>query len=198
MPSATLLRLSGLATIIGGVLFALAEIAESIFHPQNQPLSERFAAPSLQAIESASWLASVILLLGLIGLYVRQAQKAGLFGLIAFLVAFLGTALNVGSLWSGALLLPLLAEVAPDFLDSLMTDPPGALGIGLPISLYLFPVGWILFGVASLTARVFSWWAVLMVIVGLLLFPFVPVAPGALVGAGLIWMGYAVWRTREP
>ena len=197
MSSATLLRLSGLAAIVGGTLFALAEIAEAIISPENQPLTQRFAAPGLPVVEAAQWLASVLLLLGLTGLYVRQSQKAGSFGLVAFLAAFVGTALNVGSLWSGALLLPPLAQAAPAFLDSLTTNPPGALGIGLLISFFLFPLGWILFGVASLLAKVFSRWAVLLVMIGLLLVPFIPIAPAALVGAGLVWMGYAVWTTQD-
>jgi hypothetical protein len=42
-------------------------------------------------------LGGVLLQLGLVGLYIRQSGPLGILGLVAFLVAFLGTALAVGA-----------------------------------------------------------------------------------------------------
>jgi uncharacterized membrane protein len=197
MSTTTPLRLSGLATIVGGALFTFAEFTEALLVPENLPLSKRFAAPSLPIIEAASWLASVMLLLGLTGLYVRQAQQVKRFGLVAFLLAFFGTALNVGSLWSGVLVLPPLAQTAPEFLDSLKTNPPALTGAGLLLSFYLFPAGWVLFGVASLIANSFPRWAILLVMVGLLGIPFIPTVASLVAGIGLVWLGYSLWSHQE-
>jgi hypothetical protein len=52
----------------------------------------------------------VLLQIGLVGLYVRQSEAAGIFGLLGFVVAFLGTALAVGAIWSQLFIVPELVD----------------------------------------------------------------------------------------
>lgn len=195
MKPAMLLRLTGLAVMVAGVLFAVTEGIESLLFPLDQALSERFVHPGLLVIEAVSWLYSALLLIGLIGLYIRQAERAGVFGFITFLLTFLGVALNVGSLWSAVMIFPQLAMVAPEFLDQLQTNPPRIAGIVIMLSLFLSGAGWVLFGLASVRANVLPRTAAALVTIGYVAILFVPVIPANLVGVGLVWMGHSLWTS---
>jgi hypothetical protein len=104
----------------------------------------------------------VLLLIGLVGLYARQSEAAGPLGLAGFLVAFLGTALNMGFFWAILFLTPILAVEAPVLLDEGPTP-------GFFFTLITFTVGWMLFGVATLRARVYPRIAAIVLIIGAVL-----------------------------
>lgn len=191
MVSKKLLPLTGIALMIGGVLFALAEAAESLFFPfGSQPLSVRFVTPAAQAIELVSWLYTAFFLLGLFGLYLYQLEKIGPLGLITFLITYLGLLLGIGSLWSAVFLWPEVAARIPEWTDTLATNPPPLLGTGVLLSGFLAGIGWVLFGLASLIAKMLPRTALIMMITGMLLLPFIPAVPALLAGAGFVWLGY--------
>ena len=54
-------------------------------------------------------LGTVLLLVGLVGLYVYHSETAGLLGLVGFLMSFLGNALVVGAVWEATFVVPWLA-----------------------------------------------------------------------------------------
>lgn len=79
MSSATLFRLSGLALLIALPL----QILGFVLHPPSEEVADVLKplyGPS-HLIVFASWMFA---LLGLIGLYLHQAHRAGIFGLIGF------------------------------------------------------------------------------------------------------------------
>jgi uncharacterized membrane protein YciS (DUF1049 family) len=195
MKTTTLFRLSGLATIIGGVGFAIGEILIAIFFPESLPFSQRFAGLGLAVVEALEIPALILLLLGTIGLYIHQQKASGTFGFIGFLLAFIGTVWSIGEGWTSAFLFSGLSSAVPQFLDSLIIDPPTMAAIGVGLGFILFPLGWILFSVATLRSKVFSRWSGVLVIVGVLLIPFLPIIANLLLGAGWSWMGYSVWAT---
>jgi hypothetical protein len=207
MSTINLIRWSGLAAVAGGAIIAVMAFVIAIANAsagEEEPFSVVAMTSAWQIGMPFMLLAMILILLGLVGLYGRQAEQAGSFGLVAFLFAFVGTALAVGLMWVFAFVLPALAEGAPAFLDD---EPPGALGVAFFVSFILFALGWLLFGVASLRARVFPRWAGVLLIVGAILgfavdlLPFeLPIPLDLLVlGAGLIWMGYALWSdTTRP
>lgn len=128
MSSSNLIRWSGMAAVVAGVLSIAVDLVVLLVLGFGQSFGG-----SLLAFRSvAAPLSGVLLLLGLVGLYARQSGVTGIPGLASFLVAFLGTALAQGSVLAG-----LLA--------------------------YL---GWALFGVASLQARVYPRAASILLIVG--------------------------------
>ena len=202
MSSAKLIRWSGLAAMAGGIVLAIIGIVTGLAEmsmPEEEAMSV-IARTNVWQITMPLMLAAMILvLLGLVGLYGRQAEQAGSFGLIAFVFAFVGTALAVGLMWVFAFVVPALAEAAPTILDA--DEPPGTLGVAFFLSFILFALGWLLFGVASLRARVFPRWASLLLIIGTILsfvvdmLPFsIPIPLDLLVlGTGLIWLGYTLW-----
>lgn len=193
MSSSNLMRWSGLASVVGGVLLVVFDVAESVIMG-GQPESAVAGTGALIIVRIGFLVPVALMILGLVGLYVRQAEQTGTLGIIAFLVAFSGTMLVFGLQWSAAFMGSWLAGVAPDLLDA---EPAGLLAAGFMISFLLLALGWLLFGLASLQARVFPRNAgVLLVIGAVLLFVLLMLdAPGSTVvfGAALAWMGYALW-----
>jgi hypothetical protein len=105
-----------------------------------------------------------VLLFALIAVYGRQARQASRFGVVAVSVALIGTMLLGGDLWFESFAVPWLAEgPAPQVLTA---EPSTLLAAGAIASYLLFAIGWILFGVASLRARVFPVAISVLVIIG--------------------------------
>src|SRR5215211_6338144 len=98
-----MLRLAGLAAMVGGAIVALAIVQQSLnlASPEilntdgsGAPRDIVFARYVLQPFGVA------LLALGLVGLYARQARTTGIPGLIGFLLAFFGTAIIYAGYWS--------------------------------------------------------------------------------------------------
>lgn len=193
MSSSNLIHWSGVAAFIGGVLFILLDILETLLFG-SLPYSEAATMGSWIIVQGAFILATVLIGLSLVGLYAHQAQEAGTLGLVAFVVAFFGEMMAAGSTWSETFFGAWLARAAPDLLDA---DPTGALAAGVVLSYLLFALGWLLFGLASLRARVLPRGAGVMLIIGAILFPVLgalslPLA-GLVFGLAVAWMGLALW-----
>jgi hypothetical protein len=176
-----MLRLAGLAAMVGGAIWALASLQQflnlaspDLLNTDGPPRGPRdvvFARYVLQPFGVA------LLALGLVGLYARQARATGIPGLIGFLLAFFGTAIVYAGYWS----------------------------------ILLAYLGWALFGASSLRAQVYPRSASILLIVGALtaqLFnPSVAVGPGAsfgyvgalgtiIVTVVIAWLGFFLFRER--
>ncbi len=189
MSSSDLIRWGGLAALVGGVLFVVAELL-GLPTLNVESFSETATTASF-AIQTTTFLLGVVLmLLGLVGLYARQSEAAGALGLIGFLVAFLGTVLVGGVMWASAFIAPALATEAPEFLDA--GPPPGLLP-----TFIIFAVGWLLFGIATLRGRVFPRAAAILLIVGAVV-TFLPLPFTTLVfDVAVAWLGFVLFTGRE-
>ena len=187
MSSSNLLRLGGLAAVLGGVLLmivGLAQLVLNLFFPN--PAAVSGVAITVSSIQLAlALLGQPLIVLGLVGLYVRQSEATGVFGLIGFLVAFFGMALV------SVLGVEGVEGVAP-FAN----------------------LGWALFGAASLRARVYPRIAVILLIIGavvagafsLLVVTLITVPSSMLVYVGVVagiilnmvvaWLGYDLFSER--
>jgi hypothetical protein len=96
-----------------------------------------------------------------VGLYARQAAAGGTLGLVGLLVAVLGTMLPAGAWWLEAFAVPYAVLKAPA-----LVAPTGRLLAGRSVSFGVFALGWVLFGLASLRARVFPRDAAILLIIG--------------------------------
>ncbi len=160
MSFSNLLRWSGLAAMVGGALFVIFELLDLYnFFVVEENFSEVAATAPWVAEALLNLLGTVLLLFGLFGLYARQSEAAGHLGLVGFLVAFLGTALVAGVSWGDVFVVPILADAAPEVLDA---GPP----LGIILSFGVFTVGWVLFGLATLRARVYPRVAAVLLMVG--------------------------------
>jgi hypothetical protein len=193
MSSSGVIRWSGLAAMAAGVLLLVAELLELLTGFGDETFSE-LALTGLFTFQQALYLLGLTLLsVGLVGLYARQLEAAGPLGLVGFLVAFIGTVFFTGFFWANIFIAPALAVGAPEFLDL------GGRFPGFFPSLLTYAVGWILFGLASLRARVYPRAAVVLLIVGAALdplgglpLPFI----GVVIDAAFVWLGFSLFSGR--
>ena len=198
MSLARLVRWSGLAVLVSGILRITRGVLDFIFIPAGMALSTQATTDIWMVLALLTVVIFMILVPGLIGLYVHQSSKAGVLGLVAFPVALVGTMLGFATFWSGYLYAPELAQSAPSLLDN---GSPRLMLLGFLIPFLLFYVGWLLFGLVSVLARVFPRWAgaLLMLGVPLILLQglvFLPLLGDVVFAAGLVWMGYALWSEK--
>ena len=189
MSSSNLIRWSGLAAILAGVLLVVADLLNLAIGFGDEPFSE-VATTGIHAVQYVvNLLAAVLLLIGLVGLYARQSEAASPLGLVGFLVAILGTALITGLFWATLFIAPALAVEAPAFLDE--GPPPGYF-----LTLITFGVGWLLFGIATLLARVYPRIPAILLMIGaaitVLPLPFT----GVVLAIAVAWLGFALFTGR--
>ncbi len=204
-----LTRLSGLASMLGGVLFAIGIALHPLRHGQAVNESPYTAIHVLIA------LALMLILFGLVGLYIRQAEQLSTPGLYSFIMAFVGNLWTYGLIITEGFLWPAVGRYDPTAVHNLDPNAVGARGSSLLliffVGLALFALGYALFGRAIARGGVLPRWggvligfgAVLYVVGGFSLPLFGPESPlvtiietsGAIpFGLGLIRLGYALWR----
>jgi hypothetical protein len=197
MSPSNLFRISGLALVLAAAMFVVAEIlAFSIFLREEDATDLRsFATSNAFIIQSLLTLfAGTFLLGGLVGLYVRQSEAAGKLGLVAFLLAFLGTALVTGDFYANTVVTPMVAMEVPSFLDN---PRSGFLQAWLPFSFGILALSWLLLGVSTVRTRVYPRGASWLLLIGAV----VALAPLPLdnlpFDAALAWLGFALLKERE-
>ena len=94
MSSWNLIRWCGMAALVAGVLAIVVDLVVLAVFGFGQSLGETLASSGLLFRSAVAPLVGALLLLGLVGLYARQAEATGVSGLISFLVAFVGTVLT--------------------------------------------------------------------------------------------------------
>ena len=207
MNARNLIRWAGVSALVAGICF----VALGLLHPPDIVSS---VTTSRWAITHAVAIAiSVFGLLGVTGLYARQAHAAGWLGLAGYLLWSLWLVLFLPFNFVEAFILPLVATEAPAFAEGFLgviTRSAGEASFGvLPVlwalSDVLFLLGGLVFGIATLRAGILSRWAAGVFGFGAVssfAFALVPrdLEPLAAVpvGVGLAWMGYALWSERRP
>lgn len=189
-----LLRLAGLLSVAAGVLLVVTQLLFSLTFVVADGDPVRHARSPLAGVNGLLTLLAVYLLLGLVGLYARQAAASGTLGLVGFLVAVLGTMLLAGYWWWEAFAVPYAAEQVPALVAA---TPTGRLLAGRTVSFGVFALGWVLFGLASVRARVFPRDAALLLIIGGVIGLWIATVPGAgaLLAVAVAWMG--MWLLRS-
>lgn len=195
MHTSTLIRWGGLAALVASIISIAIEIA-LLAVLGNQTYSVAALTTEWSVLYSLRLIATILLMLGLVALFARQNQKMGTFGVVAFVIAAVGTMLVSGFAWALTFTFPAMAEAVPEFIDA-FTAAPSA---GVVLTLFLVTVGWLLFGIASLRAKVLPTAATWVVIVGsfLALVLNMMTAPMSwlIFDVGVIWMGWWLWSER--
>ena len=206
MTNSTLFRLAGLSALLGGVCYTLV----GIFHPANIPSS--VITTRWEIVHFLACAMSFFGVLGLTGIYVRQAEKTGWLGLIGFILFSLWLVLIMGFSFVEAFILPHIATSTPGFVVSWMgmfNGPAGKFDIGslatvwkLTGPLYIF--GGLLFGIATFRAGILPRWAGALLAISTVLAPIGALLPNASqpklaipVGIALAWLGYALWSEKQ-
>ena len=191
MSASALIRWGIMSAILGGALLVVSDLWGLLMEGlggDEQPFSVVARTASFAITSGLSLLAAVLILFGLVGLNLRQAEAAGVVGGLGFLLAFLGTALTVGLNWALVFVAPSVAVEAPEFLDA--EQVAGPLDTGFMLTGVVLAVGWALFGVGALLARSYPRWVAIVLIVAALiqLLPF----PGTslVFGVAVVLVGF--------
>ena len=194
-----LIRLSGLAAVLGSVLFLVAELLSFATETEDFRRGEWATTTPYLVTWSLFLLGGVLLLIGLVGLYVRQSEAAGIYGLLGFVAAFLVTALAVGAIWSQLFSVPDLE------VELSMANPAGVpRGADQLVGAYwfttsfmvLFPLGWVLFGATTLRARVYPRAVAILLVVGAFLANLPVPLSGIVLDVAVAWLGFILFTGR--
>ncbi len=196
-----LVRSTGIAAIAAGLMFVVIQP----LHPEDVLASVTTDAWAL--IHYATLAMLTLFVVGVTGIYARQAEKTGWIGLAGYAVLVIGLVLTALGTAIEALVQPVIASTSPAFVEGML-----AMVHGHPITTDLggIPVLWnaasagflggtLLFGFATFRAGILSRWAAAVFAVGL--FAAAPLAGllgtprvGAVpIGIGLAWLGYSLW-----
>jgi hypothetical protein len=158
-------------------------------------------------IELLYIIALLIAFLGFVALYARQAEQVGVLGLIGFVMSFFGFVSFFALEWARTFIWPIVAQAIPSLLDNPDPNLTPTFQAAQTIGFLLLFGGWLLFGLATLRARVLPRAAAVLLMVGAVLAAYWAVDPIGgvfeLTGAGIswgyaafAWMGYVVWSRR--
>ena len=136
------------AAIAGGLLLA-AGSALAALTAGHQPFSEQVLTAGFTTAAALRFTGAILITWGIIGLYLRQADRAGRLGLIAIVASLANMALQIGWIFCDLFAAPSFAHAAPGGLD----HTTGPLTVGFLIA-WIGNVSFVLLGIATWRARV--------------------------------------------
>ena len=201
-----LIRWAGLSAMVAGMFYVLV----GLFHPPNV----------LSSVTTTQWAIVHVLaiamcffgILGMVGLYAKQAEKSGWLGLAGFLLFSLWFAFILGFSFVETFILPSLATEAPKVVDGFLgmfTSTASEINLGILPTIWtltapLYMLGGLLFGIATFRAGILPRWAGGLFVIGTALAPVAGLLPlqhqpkvAVPVGIALAWLGYALWSERR-
>ena len=206
--ASSLIRWAGLSAMAAGIIFAVIQP----IHPPDELSSVTTSAWAI--ITTLKTVMCLLFLIGITGLYARQVGEAGWLGLAGFLLLILSWWLQTAFVFAETFILPLLATTAPKFVDGVLgTLAAGrasevnlgalptiySLGVGIP-----YILGGLLFGIATLRARILPRWPAGVLAVVAALTPAAALLPHAIqrlaaipVALAIAWLGYTLWSERR-
>jgi hypothetical protein len=184
---------AGPIAVLSGALFAVASAGLYLVTDRSD-LVAMMTDPVFLVFSAAYAVTFPLLLIALVAVYWRQAGQAGVFGAVAFCTAAVGTMGLGGDMWFEGFAMPWLTQVAPEVLG--VPSSGSLLRAAWLVSVVLFSLGWILFGVASWRARVLPRALSVAVAVGGLL-GFQAAMPPWGVAIGLAVAGVGIWLIRQ-
>lgn len=202
----SLTRAAGLSAAIAGLIFISVQI--------NHPAMEVSSVTTTEWVvrNGAKFVMAALALAGITGMYLRQVRQIGILGLIGYLVFSAGYIVMLGVEFVGTFVLPTLADIAPGYVNDVLTKAAGGtpagdiglMGTALDAAGVGYLVGGLLFGVALFRARVLARWAAALLAVGTVATLALAVLPESFnrpvaipTGVALIGLGISLWRDQR-
>ncbi|KAA9022572.1 hypothetical protein [Niallia endozanthoxylica] len=173
------IRWLGLLAVIGGICRLLMTPLELVWGTDNT-----------MALIIGGVTGSVFIIIGTAGIYLYQAEKAGILGFIGFFITTLGNILVCTMV-----MISLFVNTALQDPQVLEQDLPGPVVPIRIIMMIAMNLGYILFGIATLRAKVLPrWGGALMILLVLMTFiPYTEYLFAVVWGLFNIGLGWAVW-----
>lgn len=204
-PADRRLRLAGLSAVLAGICYVLV----GLFHPAN--VASSVTTTPWQVVHILACAGCFFGLLGMAGLYARQAVKTGWLGLTGYILLSLWFTLIMGFSFVEAFILPHLAIPEPAFVQAWMAmfnGPSGQFDLGVLPTVWtltapVYILGGLLFGIATFRARILPRWAGALLAISTVVAPVAVLLPNAAqpkmavpFGVALVWLGFALWSER--
>jgi hypothetical protein len=204
-PADRRLRLAGLSAVLAGICYVLV----GLFHPAN--VASSVTTTPWQVVHILACAGCFFGLLGMAGLYARQAVKTGWLGLTGYILLSLWFTLIMGFSFVEAFILPHLAIPEPAFVQAWMAmfnGPSGQFDLGVLPTIWtltapVYILGGLLFGIATFRARILPRWAGALLAISTVVAPVAVLLPNAAqpkmampFGVALVWLGFALWSER--
>jgi hypothetical protein len=204
--SDALIRATGPFAIAAGLIFAGIQP----IHPPDFVAS--VTTMPWAVVITLKFVMCLFFIVGATGLYLRQMPRAGWLGLAGFVLFAASWWLQTSYVFTELLVLPPLAAVSPELVDSFLSivnQHPGTLDIGQFGTVYnivglLYLLGGILLGVATLRAGVLPRVPSALLALAALATPAAALLPHELqryaavpMGIAFIWLGFALWSSRR-
>jgi len=196
-------RWTGLTLAAGGVLIIVVNAGIMPFMDLRAPLELTAGTKLFMWRQALAALCALCLLIGTVGIYLWQVERAPRAATAAFLTSFIGCALLTAWEWTNLFVLRSLALRAPDALRLLEVHQGITLyDLGAMIPLLTFVFGWCMSAVCIMWTTPRLRIAASLVIAGLILTPLLaPVLSlrfsgaigNAVLGAGWIWLGWDMY-----
>ena len=179
--TSNLLRLAGLSALLAGLCYVLV----GIFHPPNVPSS--VTSTRWEIVHVLACAMCFFAVLGMAGLYARQATKTGWLGLVGFVMLTLWFVLIMGFSFVEAFILPKIATTDPTFVAAwmgMLVGPASKMDLGALPTLWtltapIYIVGGLAFGIATFRAGILPRWAGALLAIGTALAPVAALLPNA-------------------
>ncbi|MEU8225808.1 hypothetical protein [Kribbella sp. NPDC048915] len=202
--ASTLTRAAGASAVAAGVIFVGVQLG----HPHldvNTIVTTEVAVRNTLKLVMAS-----LALVGITGMYVSQARRNGLLGLIGYVVFAFGYLSILCTTFVTGYVLPAIVDTDPNYVRDVLEAASGgtaagdigALGTVLRIQGFAYLAGGLLFGIALFRAGVLARWATVLLAVGGLVSAALAVMPDAFYrllafpnAIALIALGYSLWRS---
>ena len=202
----SLIRATGPFAILAGLIYAGIQP----IHPPDFLAS--VTTPSWTIFMSLKFAMSLFFIIAITGLYIRQVGRSGWMAFAGFVLFALAWWLQTGFIVAELFILPPLATVAPQYIDSflgIVNQHPGTMEIGPIVPTYgilgvLYMLGGVLLGFGTLRAGVLPRWPSVLLAVAALATPAAALLPHDFqryaaipVGLAFIWLGFALSVPRK-
>ena len=201
-----LTRTAGIAAAAAGAIFIAVQINHPAFDTYLTDTDEWVMRCSAKAVMT------VLALVGLTGIYLRQVRQMKVLGLIGYIVFGLGYLMMFATEVMAVAFLSALTDKAPAFVNDVVVasgggHPAGDIGslqtfFDLTGACYL--LGGLIFGVALFRAHVLARWAAVLLAVSTVGTAALAVLPSAFdrpmavpEGVALIGLGVSLWRDQR-
>lgn len=204
--TSSLIRSAGLSVMVAGILYVIV----GMFHQPN--ILSSVTTTQWTIVHALATAMCFFFLMGITGLYARQAEEAGWLGLVAFLLYSLSWMLTAAFTFAEVFILPLLATETPTLAEGFLgifTSSASETNFGVLANLWtltgsLYILGGLLFGIATFRAGILPRWMAGLLAVGSVLSPLAALLPpehepkvAVPVGIALACLGYALCSERR-